>query len=70
MHNYLQPLRIIFEHHADNAQAEPMARYMRNKFDFYGIKTPKRRELFNEFIATSGLPDVEQLDIVLRDLWQ
>ena len=43
---------------------------MRNKIDFYGIKTPKRSELFNEFIATSGLPDVEQLDIVLRDLWQ
>ena len=43
---------------------------MRNKFDFYGIKAPKRRELFKEFIATFGLPDVEQLNIVLRDLWE
>ena len=69
MHSYLQPLRAIFEQHADTAQAEPMARYMRNKFDFYGIKAPRRRELFKNFISTFGLPAVEQLDIVLRDLW-
>lgn len=32
----------------DSEKAFTMAKCMRNKFDFFGIKTTERRELFNE----------------------
>lgn len=35
---------------ADPALAAPMAAYMKHRFPFLGIKTPKRRELSREFI--------------------
>ena len=35
--------------HANRANAAAMAKYMRNQFAFFGIKTPERRQLQNEF---------------------
>lgn len=35
--------------HANRANAAAMAKYMRNQFAFFGIKTPERRQLQKEF---------------------
>jgi hypothetical protein len=53
---YLTPLQLLFEHHADADNARHMSRYMRDQFDFYGIKTPERRRILGEFIKQNGLP--------------
>lgn len=69
MHPYLVPLPAIYEAHADPAEAGPMAAYMRNQFAFYGIKRPKRGALFKTWVAGHGLPEADDVDPIIRDLW-
>jgi 3-methyladenine DNA glycosylase AlkD len=69
MHPYIFPMTSLFQSNADPSAAEPMAAYMRNKFPFLGIKSPLRRELEREFIDEHGLPPLEELSLVLLDLW-
>ena len=39
-----------FEKQEDKENAITMSKYMRNLFDFYGIPTPKRKEIYKDFI--------------------
>ena len=56
MHNYIEPLVKTFKANANPANAEPMAKYMKNLFPYLGIKTPLRKELYRDFIKKNGLP--------------
>jgi len=69
MHAYVASLKALFEQHADPAQAAPMKKYMRDQFEYLGIKTPKNTTLQKEFYKENGLPKLAELDEILRDLW-
>ena len=69
MHPYVVSLKTLFEQNANPNQAAPMKKYMRDQFDYLGIKSPQFKELMKEFIATNGLPPIKDLDVILRDLW-
>src|SRR5512132_696708 len=69
MHPYVASLKTLFEQNANPAQAAPMKKYMRDQFEYLGIKSPQFKELMKEFIATNGLPPIAELDVVLRELW-
>ena len=43
-------VRKRFEENADPENAVKMAKYMRNRFIFYGIPTPKRNKLYRDFL--------------------
>ena len=69
MHPYVIPLRELFEKNANLSQAAPMKKYMRDQFEYLGIKTPQSAALQKEFYANYGLPEVIELDSILRELW-
>lgn len=69
MHPYAISLKQHFEQHTNRANAAPMKKYMRDQFEYLGIKTPERRKLQKEFIEKHGLPFVVELNPILRDLW-
>lgn len=69
MHPYVRSLKALFEQNANPANAAPMKKYMREQFEFLGIKTPERRALQKEFISEHRLPPLEELDAVVRGLW-
>jgi 3-methyladenine DNA glycosylase AlkD len=69
MRPYVASLKNLFEAHADLAQAGPMAAYMRNQFEYLGIKSKPNGELQQQFYAEHGLPPLTELDTILRDLW-
>ncbi len=69
MHPYVTSLKTLFEQNANPVQAAPMKKYMRDQFEYLGIKTPQNRTLQKEFYKTYGLPELSELDEVLRDLW-
>jgi 3-methyladenine DNA glycosylase AlkD len=69
MHPYIIPLKKLFEQNEDSSQAPAMKKYMRDQFKYLGIKTPQRLALEKEFYAEHGLPEITELDSVLRDLW-
>ena len=66
---YVDALRGLYRAHANPENAAPMKAYMRDQFDYLGIKTPERRTLFKEFLNTHGLPEVNELAEVLLALW-
>lgn len=43
MQAYVRSLKSLFEKNANPADAAPMKKYMRDQFEFLGIKTPVRR---------------------------
>jgi 3-methyladenine DNA glycosylase AlkD len=49
--SFTKDLIISFEAHSNPEYAKQMKAYMRNKFEFYGIKTKLRRELLKEVVA-------------------
>ena len=69
MHLYVIPLKALFEQNADPILAAPMKRYMRDQFEYLGIKTPKNVALQKEYYAEYGLPELSALAEILRDLW-
>jgi 3-methyladenine DNA glycosylase AlkD len=69
MHPYVASLKTLFEQNADPVQAAPMKKYMRDQFEYLGIKTPKNVALQKEFFAEHGFPELSELENVLRDLW-
>lgn len=69
MHAYARELKTLFLRNANPQNAGPMRRYMRDQFDYVGIKGPRMTELLREHIARNGLPALADLDGVLRDLW-
>jgi 3-methyladenine DNA glycosylase AlkD len=70
MHPYVKAIKVVFEKHADAKAAVPMKRYMRDQFEYLGIKTPQMGELLKKFVAENGLPNLSDLDSIVRDLWK
>ena len=52
----LDPLVRLFEANAVAEDAAPMKHYMRDKFEFLGIKSPSRRLLTREYLADRSFP--------------
>ncbi len=70
MHPYVVSIKDLFEQNADPVQAAPMKKYMRDQFEYLGIKTPQSAALQKEFYAQYGLPNLADLDSILRELWE
>jgi 3-methyladenine DNA glycosylase AlkD len=43
--------------------------YMRNQFEFFGMKAPKRREIQKPFLVKTYLPPKEKLPHLIQILW-
>jgi len=69
MHPYVTSLKTLYEKNANPTQAAPMKKYMRDQFEYLGIKTPQNVALQKEFFAKHGYPALSDLDTILRDLW-
>jgi 3-methyladenine DNA glycosylase AlkD len=69
MHPYIIPLKTLFGQNADPSRAVPMKKYMRDQFEYLGIKTPQNVALQKKFYEEYGFPPLSELDTVLRDLW-
>lgn len=69
MHAYSLALKSLFEKNADPVKAGPMKKYMRDQFEYLGIKSPQGAVLLRDHIKEHGLPPLEKLDVILRELW-
>jgi 3-methyladenine DNA glycosylase AlkD len=69
MHSYLLPLLSDFEAGRNPENAFWMKKYMKNQFEFYGIKTPDRRVMLRSFLKNYGMPPAEELKPVVMECW-
>jgi 3-methyladenine DNA glycosylase AlkD len=70
MHPYVASIRTLLEQNVNSAQAEPMKKYMRDQFEYLGIKSPQVKTLFRQIVKENGLPTTDELDQVVRELWE
>jgi len=68
-HPYTEPLIRKFEAHRDPEYAVNMKKYMKDQFNYFGIRTPQRRDITRGFVKEYGLPGMENLEGVCRSLW-
>lgn len=69
MHPYSQKLIDLFSNNSDTDVAFWAAKYMRNQYKFFGIKSPVRSELINRFFKENGLADFSELTEIIHSLW-
>jgi 3-methyladenine DNA glycosylase AlkD len=69
MTEYTKKLIKLLKQNSNPNNAAPMKKYMRNMFEYFGIKTPQRRELLKKFINENGLPEMKELEKVLFELF-
>ncbi|WP_087972477.1 DNA alkylation repair protein [Oceanobacillus rekensis] len=69
LNSYVQELVNIYLKHTDVEFAKWSKNYLRNQFDFLGIRTPIRRKLTKQFIKENGLPQKKELKDVIFMLW-
>ena len=70
MKNYVQDLEAQLKAHRNSGIATQQKAYMRNQFEYVGIKTPIRRELQKSFLKKPMLPPKKELDAIIRILWE
>jgi hypothetical protein len=58
MHPYTEAIQALFKSHADPLAAVPMKRYMRDQFEYLGLKSPLIKALRVEHLDTHGLPQL------------
>jgi len=68
--NYLSLVENSFRDRASPEESVPMAKYMRDKFPFLGIKSPLRNEISRELLKKSRRPQYSELDVIIPKLWE
>lgn len=68
--NYKDKLEEQFLAAQDTDRAEKMTAYMKNKFQFFGISSPIRKEISKEFLNRSALPEWEEAKDLIVSLWE
>ena len=67
---YIRSLQVEFEKHADAGNAVQMKKYMKDRSEFFGIKSPLRRELYREHIRQFGLMPAGQREEIVHWCWE
>ena len=69
MNKFIQTLELELKRNSNTKIAKEQKAYMRNQFEFWGIKTPLRREIQKPFLAKSYLPPKTDLEEIVKTLW-
>ncbi|MDG5473127.1 DNA alkylation repair protein [Jeotgalibacillus sp. ET6] len=67
---YVDELVKVYTQHIEMEYADWSKNYMRNQFEFLGIRTPLRRKLTKEFVKEFGVPAKENLESIILLLWE
>ncbi len=70
MNIYIKTIETEFIRNTDPEIAAGQRAYMKNKFAFFGIRTPLRREISKLFLQKKYLPDKNRLEKTVKILWE
>ncbi len=69
MQDYINTLEKEFQRNENPKYAVGQKAYMKNKFEFYGIKSPVRKEISKPFLQKHYLPRKNDLNSIIKVLW-
>jgi len=67
---FIDTLKIEFEKQINAKVASEQKAYMRNQFEFYGLKTTERRAIQKSFFIKQHLPNKNELNRIVKTLWE
>lgn len=67
MEDYTYKFRLLLQDNANTEKAAPMKKYMKNRYDFFGIASPERKMLLRAFLNENGYPI--NLDATVKSWW-
>ena len=70
MEKFISDLKEVFNKNANIEFAAGMKAYMRDQFEFFGIKAPLQKSLRKEFLKTHHINHVEDLRILIPLIWE
>jgi 3-methyladenine DNA glycosylase AlkD len=70
MDNYLNLLHEKMQAAKNPERAEWSKKYLKDQFEMIGLDAISRKEIFRTFIAEKGLPEINKLEQISRELWQ
>ena len=68
--SFVRQLQSYLEPAINPKNAVPMKKYMKNHFEYLGIKSPERKVILSNFIMENGLPEPELIRPIIKALWQ
>lgn len=69
MQEFIETLALELSKNADSKVALEQKAYLKNQFEFYGIKTPQRRALQKPFLMKAVLPPKGEAIQIIEKLW-
>jgi len=66
---YLVPLQVAYVTATNTNEAPAMKKYMKNKFEFFGIKSPLRKEIYKQHKSKFGLLPDESFKEIVKWCW-
>ncbi|MCK5087707.1 MAG: DNA alkylation repair protein, partial [Melioribacteraceae bacterium] len=69
INNYIQEIKVLFERNANSENAFHMKKYMKDHSEFFGIKSPLRREITKPFLKKENLPPISSIKKITKELW-
>ena len=70
MENYIQKIESTLREHSNSENALHMRKYMKNQFEYFGIKAPLRKEITREFLRKDNLPSTTSIHSIIHSLWE
>jgi 3-methyladenine DNA glycosylase AlkD len=67
--HYVKTIIDSLKPHEDAIRAVQMKKYMREKFDFFGIPSPQLRSITAPFLRKENQPSVQHLPATMYELW-
>ncbi len=69
MRDFIATLESEFKKNTNAKIAAGQKAYMRDQFEYFGLKTPLRREVQKPFLAKDFLPPKDELESIVKTLW-
>ncbi|MBT29169.1 MAG: DNA alkylation repair protein [Thalassobius sp.] len=67
---YLTKIAEIFSENGNAKIVVQQSEYLKNKFDFYGLKSPLRKTLIKHFFQEEGYPPIEFIEETIKASYQ
>lgn len=67
--NYTNHVLQVFEPHRNAERAASMCKYMKDKFAYYGVDSPTRKEICKPLLHKDALPRIEEAPGIMQELW-
>ncbi|WP_165313371.1 DNA alkylation repair protein [Vibrio ziniensis] len=69
MHPWNMSVKAVLEPLSDKENATQMRAYLRDQFQFYGVRSPQRRDALKPLFSKNQLPHIKDVPSVCRELW-